>query len=535
MDYRDPVTLGNDVPRLSVDWDAAGGSVLSSLKALFARVPEIPELPNSDGYSGALRISQIQNRFPASAIVASVLWHCAAIAILTLPIWQRLDRDRAQLELPQVELAWYQPRDLPRLSPPETQPKVEPAPKPTLKSLPPPAGADAFHPRQTIVSMPQQLTHPRQTLIQPDAPPVAPKIVPPMPNIATWASEAPKVPKMQFAAAVPKSVVEARGVAAPEIQNSERDPAMLNIAAAPIENLHPALALNTHVAPTMRKRATSNVDDVAPADLMFVQTDPGLKRLIAISANPAPPAPGPPPKGNLAARVTISREGSHAGVPGGLPGSPGAATSAKASAGTRGAETGPPGISISNSKAPANVTGLAGISPARPLARGISRSEQESPVLDLPASAINIDPGAPPERILGGKRIYSLHVNLPNLTSASGSWVLNFAALHEERAPLGAPVSAQPLAAPEPLRKVDPRYPPELIKERVSGEVVLYGIIRKDGTVDSIQVIRGLDPALDQDAMEALAQWKFRPAEKNGEPVDVEAVVHIPFHIRGEF
>jgi hypothetical protein len=33
--------------------------------------------------------------------------------------------------------------------------------------------------------------------------------------------------------------------------------------------------------------------------------------------------------------------------------------------------------------------------------------------------------------------------------------------------------------------------------------------------------------------MEALAHWKFRPAEKQGEPVDLEAVVHIPFRSRG--
>jgi hypothetical protein len=30
--------------------------------------------------------------------------------------------------------------------------------------------------------------------------------------------------------------------------------------------------------------------------------------------------------------------------------------------------------------------------------------------------------------------------------------------------------------------------------------------------------------------MHALAQWKFRPAERNGEAVDLEAIVHIPFH-----
>jgi TonB family protein len=66
----------------------------------------------------------------------------------------------------------------------------------------------------------------------------------------------------------------------------------------------------------------------------------------------------------------------------------------------------------------------------------------------------------------------------------------------------------------------------------VDGEVLLYAIIRKDGSVDSIQLMRGIDPQLDANAMEAFAQWKFRPAERNGLPVDLEAIVHIPFRSR---
>jgi len=62
--------------------------------------------------------------------------------------------------------------------------------------------------------------------------------------------------------------------------------------------------------------------------------------------------------------------------------------------------------------------------------------------------------------------------------------------------------------------------------------VVLYAVIRKDGTVDSIQLVRGVDPVLDANAIDALAQWKFRPAEKSGAPIDLEAVVHIPFRSR---
>ena len=46
--------------------------------------------------------------------------------------------------------------------------------------------AENFHPRQTIISIPVRVTHPRQTLIRPDAPPAPPKIVTPLPNIVEW-------------------------------------------------------------------------------------------------------------------------------------------------------------------------------------------------------------------------------------------------------------------------------------------------------------------------------------------------------------
>jgi TonB family protein len=57
----------------------------------------------------------------------------------------------------------------------------------------------------------------------------------------------------------------------------------------------------------------------------------------------------------------------------------------------------------------------------------------------------------------------------------------------------------------------------------------LYGIIRKDGSIDSIQLVRSLDPQLDQNAIDALAQWKFRPGTRAGAPVDIEAVIYVPF------
>ncbi len=115
---------------------------------------------------------------------------------------------------------------------------------------------------------------------------------------------------------------------------------------------------------------------------------------------------------------------------------------------------------------------------------------------------------------------------MPNLTSAMGSWVLNFAELTPDGSPA---LTSEGLTGPEPLRKVDPKYPPGLISSHVEGEVVLYAIIRKDGSVDSIQLIRGVDPELDRNAMDALSRWKFRPGLRHNEPVELESVVRIPF------
>ncbi|MGC2705550.1 MAG: energy transducer TonB, partial [Candidatus Acidiferrales bacterium] len=143
----------------------------------------------------------------------------------------------------------------------------------------------------------------------------------------------------------------------------------------------------------------------------------------------------------------------------------------------------------------------------------------------------SIDPGMPPERLLSGPKVYSLHIDMPNLTSANGTnWIINFAQMEEGNPPYIRPKGE--LTGLELVRKVDPKYPPDLIKERVDGEVVLYAIIRKNGSVDSIQVVHSIDPQLDRYAMEALSRWEFHPALRDGQPVDLEAIVHIPFHFR---
>jgi len=129
--------------------------------------------------------------------------------------------------------------------------------------------------------------------------------------------------------------------------------------------------------------------------------------------------------------------------------------------------------------------------------------------------------------IFGDRKFYKMTLNMPNLNSAGGSWVIRFAELNqnanqgdENKAELSAPVATQ---------KVDPAYPLELMRRNVQGTVTLYAVIRNDGSVTDVRVLRGIDDQLDQYARAALARWRFRPATKNGAPVDLEAVVLIPF------
>jgi TonB family protein len=129
-----------------------------------------------------------------------------------------------------------------------------------------------------------------------------------------------------------------------------------------------------------------------------------------------------------------------------------------------------------------------------------------------------------PDPLLEGRVIYTMAIQMPNITSFSGSWMVWFA----ERTTGGGKAAVDP---PEPLRKVDPKYIATAVAERVEGKVRLSAIIRKDGHVESVVLLHHLDPRLDQTAEEALAKWIFQPARRGGVPIDVDAVFEIPFFL----
>ena len=82
------------------------------------------------------------------------------------------------------------------------------------------------------------------------------------------------------------------------------------------------------------------------------------------------------------------------------------------------------------------------------------------------------------------------------------------------------------------IYKPQPAYPPMARAARVQGPVVLRAIISKAGTIENLQVLSG-HPLLVKAAIDAVSQWRYRPYNLNGEPVEVETRVTVNFILSG--
>jgi TonB family protein len=84
---------------------------------------------------------------------------------------------------------------------------------------------------------------------------------------------------------------------------------------------------------------------------------------------------------------------------------------------------------------------------------------------------------------------------------------------------------------PKALYAPDPQYSKTAQKARYQGTVVLGAVVGADGSPRSIWVVRELGSGLDEKAIDAVRQWKFRPATKNGTPVAVHINVEVDFRL----
>jgi hypothetical protein len=125
-------------------------------------------------------------------------------------------------------------------------------------------------------------------------------------------------------------------------------------------------------------------------------------------------------------------------------------------------------------------------------------------------------------------KIYTVFLQMPGK-----SWTLQFCRVKQQPAtkvPVGRSTIVkleQGLLPPDAELRFDFRRLP-LPPENAGKLIVLKGLIREDGTVDQVQVYRGLLPPMDQEARLAFSRWKFKPAMSEGRPVSVEILVGIP-------
>jgi TonB family protein len=87
-------------------------------------------------------------------------------------------------------------------------------------------------------------------------------------------------------------------------------------------------------------------------------------------------------------------------------------------------------------------------------------------------------------------------------------------------------------APPKLVSKVEPQYSEEARADGIQGTVLLQCAVGEDGVPHDIYVVQTLDPRLDQKAVEAVKQWRFQPAMRNGHAVAWEGVkVELTFRL----
>ena len=85
---------------------------------------------------------------------------------------------------------------------------------------------------------------------------------------------------------------------------------------------------------------------------------------------------------------------------------------------------------------------------------------------------------------------------------------------------------------PQLLREVRPLYTDDARRRAIEGDVVMEIVVRRDGTVGDVRVLRTLGSGLEQRAITAVRQWKFAPARRQGSAVDVVVEVAVGFTLR---
>jgi len=509
----------------------------------------------------------VPRRLPWKRFIESVAYHAIAIALLigVTRFFALQPRVVAKPIFDHSQVIYYQPSEY--LPPLDTRSEQSQLRKP-----------DPEFARQPIISLPPEADNRSQTLVAP--PDVKLKRDVDMPNIVAWsdAAEKPRLaippvpltpaaeitriaPALQSSVVAPPPEIRAANASAmqsPQLAVVAPPPSVENALTRPIGDLN--IGRSSVIAPApqlpVAEQRTryglrgfgAGAQVVGPPPSVSASGSSGASfgergRVIALNLHPTVGAPPNPPPGNRRGAFAATPEG-HSGASG-APGAGGNGGNENGNGSPRkGSGDLPSGLYVGSTAAkPASVAGDPGKTATNSVNPNLVASVRPSRVSSGPSHPMQPDSVAnlsEPERaVFGNRKFYSVTLNMPNLNSASGSWVIRFAERDHESGGHDssdhdsnsheANAAAGDLSQPTATRKVDPAYPLQLMRQNVAGTVILYAIIRADGSVGNVRVLRGVDDRLDRFASQALAQWQFQPATKNGSPVDVEATFKIPF------
>jgi TonB family protein len=88
------------------------------------------------------------------------------------------------------------------------------------------------------------------------------------------------------------------------------------------------------------------------------------------------------------------------------------------------------------------------------------------------------------------------------------------------------------VTAPVVIEQVNPKYTPEARAAKIRGKVSLKLVVGSDGIARDITLVQGIDPGLDQNAIQAIQHWRFRPAFHNATPVAMSARIDVNFRLK---
>jgi periplasmic protein TonB len=108
----------------------------------------------------------------------------------------------------------------------------------------------------------------------------------------------------------------------------------------------------------------------------------------------------------------------------------------------------------------------------------------------------------------------------------------NYVGPHAGEGPPGVHIAGRNgVTVPEPIYSPEPSFSDEARKAKFQGIVQLMVVVGSDGHVYDIRVRQSLGMGLDEKAIEAVRNWRFRPATLNGQPVATQIAVQVDFHL----